>query len=47
MTTKAKEIAGQIVTYIIVVILIVGSGSACGGFFKMWTAANGILIHVH
>jgi len=42
MKAKVKDTADQIVFYALLIVLILGSGSACAWLFKMWMAANTI-----
>jgi len=46
MKTKVKprDAIEQIITYAILIMLLIGSATACGWLFKVWAATNGILI---
>lgn len=44
MGIKVKNTFEQIVFYAFLIMFIIGSGTACAWLFKMWMAANSIII---
>ena len=42
MKTTVKNTAEQIIFYALLIVLIMGSATACAWLFKAWMAANGV-----